>query len=130
MKEAILTTASFERGDTDHTRILAQDVFHAVRHLCRHIHIRARREVYLHGKLVAIGNGQDALGQTSQHHGTHHDRNHADSHRYLGMSEALAEQPVVMFLQEVEEVKRLLAVFIHLYSHRLADKPELHERHK
>lgn len=117
--------ASLERCHRHHARVASQYLLQAVGHPCRAFDGRPRRQVYLHGKLVAVGRGHHLLWQCAYEHDAGHGGGQSGGHRGLWPAEAEAYEPVVVALQQVEHRERLLPVL-----HWLAYEPELQERHE
>ena len=91
-----------ERGHRQHARVAAHHALQRVGyHRCL-FERRARRQVYLYGKLVALGNGHELLRDAAHQQDAQQHTADAQSKRGLRVTETPANDLIVRPLQKVE----------------------------
>ena len=88
---------------------------------------RADGHVNLYGKLVTVGVGHHALWQLGEDQSAYDNTGHTASNGHPRMIETLGQQYPIVFVQNIEQVERLLAVCARLRLHGFADEEILQD---
>ena len=121
---------TLERGDRHHALVLVQDALNGIGQGGSLADGCARGQVDLDGKLVTLGQRHQPHGTVRQQNDREHHREDGHAHDDAPMPEAPVDEPLIVTLDQVQEIELFLLAFLRLDGlHRLADEPVLQERH-